>query len=134
MRRKRRVGEGREGKRKREEKDGELEVSKRREEEREERSRTRARDEGGRERTYLQRSHALSHIDSKLNHVEDLSVEHPDEDEIMRSLLGVETDEEEGSVVLLSPELERLNGLEGVDVVLLGEVDGLRSLEHSLSR
>ena len=87
-----------------------------------------------RERTYLESSHALSHVDSKLDHVEDLSIEHPDEDEIMRSLLGVETDEEEGSVVLLSPELERLNGLEGVDVVLLGEVDGFGSLEHRLQR
>jgi hypothetical protein len=50
----------------------------------------------------------------------------------MRPLLGVQPDEEEGSVVLLTPELERLDVLERVDVVLLGKVDRFRSLQHSL--
>lgn len=80
----------------------------------------------------LNGSHALGHVNSELDHVEDLSIEHPDEDEVVRPLLRMEPDEEEGSVVLLSPELERLDGLKGVNIVLLGEVDRFRSLQHRL--
>lgn len=82
---------------------------------------------------YLEVRHALGHVDAELDHVEDLAVEHAHKDEVMRPLLGVEADEEERGVVLLAPELERLNRLERVDVVLLREVDGLGALKGGLN-
>jgi hypothetical protein len=48
------------------------------------------------------------------------------------TLLAVETGHEERGVVLVAEELERRHVLERVDVVLLGEVDGMRALESVL--
>lgn len=86
------------------------------------------------EKTHLELRHALSHLDTDLDHVEHLAREHPRKHEVVRALLGVQANAKEGGVVLFGPELEGGGVLERVDVVLLGERDRVGSLEHGLRR
>ena len=78
--------------------------------------------EGG-NKTYLELAHRLDILDTQLKHVQNPSVEHPGENQIMRSLLGVQARDEQARVVLLSEEFERRGRFKRVDVVLPRKVD-----------
>ena len=77
------------------------------------------------------RHHARNHLDrlerldrlvvqhAQLDHIKKLVVEEAAEDEILGSLLGVASHHKQTAVVLLAEELERVDVLEGTNIVLL---------------
>jgi len=60
---------------------------------------------------YLEVGHANKVVDTDFNHVEDTTVEHADKGETIWSLLGRLSNEEEGCIVFIGPELERRLGV-----------------------
>ena len=75
-----------------------------------------------REDDHLQRLeglHGLVIQHTELHHVEELVVEETTHNEVLGTLLGVASDHKQTAVVLLGEELERIQFLEGTNVVLL---------------
>lgn len=69
-------------------------------------------------------------VDGQLEHVEDLPLEEAHEGQAVGALLAVVAEDHERGVVLLAEELERIGILEGVDIVLLVELDRKRLLQR----
>lgn len=57
--------------------------------------------------THLKLAHLLDTLDTQLKHVQDPSIEHSREDQIVWSLLRVKTSDEKTCVVLVREELKR---------------------------
>ena len=85
---------------------------------------------------YLEVGHANKLVDADFDHVEDTTVEHADEDKTVWSLFGGLSNEEEGCIVFIGPELERRlrirRGVEWVDLVFLVEYSCIWTFQDHL--
>lgn len=82
--------------------------------------------------TYREFRHGLELLNTKLDLVQHTTIEHSREHQVVRALLAVKASYKQTRIILSGKKFKRGGVVKGMNVVLSGKVDGMRSLERVL--
>lgn len=74
--------------------------------------------------------HGLELLNTKLDLVQHTTIEHSREHQVVRALLAVKASYKQTRIILSGKKFKRGGVVKGMNVVLSGKVDGMRSLER----